>query len=81
MSENLAWDHTMINVLDIDSQIRRFADLGIDFVRGGSHKVWGTQNALGYFGLNYIELIFRRGQANGMVLPQKERFRRVRRDP
>ena len=57
MSENLAWDHTMINVLDVDRQIRNFAELGIDFVRGGSHQVWGTENALGYFGLNYIELI------------------------
>ncbi|MCI1664586.1 VOC family protein [Bifidobacterium crudilactis] len=71
MSENLAWDHTMINVLDIDSQIRRFADLGIDFVRGGSHKVWGTQNALGYFGLNYIELISVGDRQTAWSFPRK----------
>jgi catechol 2,3-dioxygenase-like lactoylglutathione lyase family enzyme len=57
MTENLAWDHTMINVLDVDEQIRRFAEHGIKFARGGKHEVWGTENALGYFGLNYIELI------------------------
>lgn len=57
MSEVLAWDHTMINVADVDEQIHRFAERGITFQRGGRHAQWGTENALGYFGLNYIELI------------------------
>lgn len=70
MSENLAWDHTMINVLDLDEQIRRFADLGITFARGGSHRVWGTENALGYFGLNYIELISVQDERTASAFPR-----------
>ncbi|MCL1631608.1 VOC family protein [Sporolactobacillus sp. CPB3-1] len=53
----LNWDHTMINVQDIDAAAKFFGDHGIIFARGGRHEKWGTENALGYFGLNYIELI------------------------
>lgn len=53
----LNWDHTMINVQDVDQAVRFFGDYGIVFARGGRHEKWGTENALGYFGLNYIELI------------------------
>ncbi|MTT32645.1 VOC family protein [Terrilactibacillus sp. BCM23-1] len=53
----LTWDHTMINVQDVDQAARFFGDHGIVFLRGGRHEKWGTENALGYFGLNYIELI------------------------
>jgi catechol 2,3-dioxygenase-like lactoylglutathione lyase family enzyme len=53
----LNWDHTMINVQDVDQAARYFGDHGIVFARGGRHEKWGTENALGYFGLNYIELI------------------------
>ncbi|WP_018664903.1 VOC family protein [Heyndrickxia acidiproducens] len=53
----LNWDHTMINVQDVDQAARFFGNYGILFSRGGRHEKWGTENALGYFGLNYIELI------------------------
>ncbi|MCO7175719.1 VOC family protein [Sporolactobacillus kofuensis] len=53
----LNWDHTMINVRDVDEAAKFFGDHGIVFVRGGRHERWGTENALGYFGLNYIELL------------------------
>lgn len=53
----LNWDHTMINVQDVDQAARFFENHGIVFSRGGRHEKWGTENALGYFGLNYIELI------------------------
>ncbi|QAA21391.1 VOC family protein [Sporolactobacillus terrae] len=53
----LNWDHTMINVQDVDEAVQFFGEHGIVFARGGRHEKWGTENALGYFGLNYIELI------------------------
>ncbi|MDN3954462.1 VOC family protein [Sporolactobacillus laevolacticus] len=53
----LNWDHTMINVQNVDEAAKFFGDHGIVFARGGRHEKWGTENALGYFGLNYIELI------------------------
>lgn len=51
------WDHTMINVPNLKESIDFFADEGIIFKLGGRHENWGTANALGYFGINYIELI------------------------
>ncbi len=53
----LNWDHSMINVQNLDQAIKTFADKGVIFKRGGQHEAWGTANALGYFGINYIELI------------------------
>lgn len=53
----LNWDHSMINVQNLDHVIKVFADKGVVFKHGGKHEVWGTANALGYFGINYIELI------------------------
>ncbi|MCH4009196.1 VOC family protein [Companilactobacillus sp.] len=57
MVEKLKWDHTIIDVNDIDGAIKWFDDLGITFHYGGKHEQWGTSNAVGYFGLNYIELM------------------------
>ncbi|KRM96923.1 hypothetical protein FC19_GL000450 [Liquorilactobacillus aquaticus DSM 21051] len=53
----LNWDHTMVNITDLNAAIKVFKKKGIVFEHGGEHKRWGTGNALGYFGLNYIELI------------------------
>ena len=53
----LNWDHTMINITDLNAAIKVLKEKGIIFEPGGEHKRWGTGNALGYFGLNYIELI------------------------
>ncbi len=47
----------MVNVQNLDQAIEIFAKQGIVFKRGGKHDAWGTANALGYFGINYIELI------------------------
>lgn len=55
--EHLNWDHSMINVQSLDEAVQLFAKHGIIFQRGGKHQAWGTANALGYFGINYIELI------------------------
>lgn len=57
MTELLNWDHTMINVTDLPAAIKYFNDHGLGFTQGGKHKYWGTENALDYFGMNYIELI------------------------
>ncbi|AKP67868.1 VOC family protein [Companilactobacillus ginsenosidimutans] len=57
MAEKLKWDHTIIDVNDIDAAVKWFDDLGITFHQGGKHEQWGTENAVGYFGLNYIELM------------------------
>ncbi|CAM3199128.1 VOC family protein [Leuconostoc rapi] len=51
------WDHTMINVPELAKSIDFFANEGVIFKLGGQHENWGTANALGYFGINYIELI------------------------
>lgn len=55
--ESLNWDHSMLNIQDLDQAITDFEAAGVIFARGGRHEAWGTANALGYFGLNYIELI------------------------
>ena len=57
MTEKLKWDHTIIDVNSVSSAINWFKDLGITFHAGGKHEQWGTENAVGYFGLNYIELM------------------------
>lgn len=57
MTETLNWDHTMVDVVDLDSAIKYFNSKGLDFQPGGQHEYWGTKNALDYFGLNYIELL------------------------
>lgn len=64
----LNWDHTMINVTNLDRAIDFFSQQGIVFRRGGRHENWGTENALAYFGLNYIELltVFDQQTADGL---------------
>lgn len=47
----------MIDVTDLEAAIRYFNDHGFGFNHGGKHKYWGTENALDYFGMNYIELL------------------------
>ncbi|MET1249466.1 VOC family protein [Sporolactobacillus sp. STCC-11] len=66
----LNWDHTMINVQNVDQAARFFGDHGIVFARGGRHEKWGTENALGYFGLNYIELISVYDEARAKNFPR-----------
>jgi hypothetical protein len=51
------WDHTVQYVNDLDRAIKMFAENGLHAFRGGSHKKWGTYNALSYFDLTYIEFL------------------------
>lgn len=53
----LNWDHTMISTNNAAIVAEQLQQQGIIFKAGGVHEKWGTSNFLGYFGLNYIELI------------------------
>ncbi len=53
----LQWDHTVHYVNDLEQAITVFKNNGLTAFPGGSHKLWGTHNALSYFGLNYIEFL------------------------
>lgn len=53
----LQWDHTVHYVNDLSDAIRIFEDHGLRAFHGGSHKQWGTYNALSYFDLTYIEFL------------------------
>lgn len=53
----IQWDHSVHYVNDLDLSIRTFAENGLLAFRGGSHKQWGTHNALSYFGLTYHEFL------------------------
>lgn len=51
------WDHTVHYVNDLNNAIQTFQKNGLIAFKGGSHKQWGTYNALSYFGLSYIEFL------------------------
>lgn len=53
----LQWDHAVHYVNDLSDAIRTFEDHGLRAFIGGSHKQWGTYNALSYFDLTYIEFL------------------------
>jgi hypothetical protein len=53
----IQWDHSVHYVNDLDLAIQTFAEHGLRAFRGGSHKQWGTHNALSYFGLTYHEFL------------------------
>jgi catechol 2,3-dioxygenase-like lactoylglutathione lyase family enzyme len=57
------FDHVVIAVRDLDEGIRRDQALGFDVRPGGAHPGRGTHNALIRFGLDYIELIAMRDEA------------------
>jgi len=57
MTLQFTWDHTVHYVNDLDAAIATFADHGLRAFRGGSHTLWGTWNALAYFGLTYHEFL------------------------
>ncbi|MGI8384098.1 VOC family protein [Robertmurraya sp. P23] len=54
---NLEWDHTVHYVNSLESAIKKFHENGLIAFQGGSHKQWGTYNALSYFDLCYIEFL------------------------
>lgn len=51
------WDHLVQYVNELDKPIECFRENGLIAFRGGSHKEWGTFNALSYFGMTYIEFL------------------------
>lgn len=53
----LKWDHLVHYVNDLDMPVEIFSDHGLIAFKGGSHKDWGTYNALSYFGLTYLEFL------------------------
>lgn len=53
----LKWDHLVHYVNDLEQPVESFGAHGLIAVRGGSHKDWGTYNALSYFGLTYLEFL------------------------
>lgn len=54
---SIKWDHTVHYVNDLDAAIEKFREAGLVAFMGGSHKQWGTYNALSYFDLCYIEFL------------------------
>ncbi|SES41232.1 VOC family protein [Salipaludibacillus aurantiacus] len=53
----LEFDHSVHYVNDLDRVTETFQAHGVNVFHGGSHKLWGTHNALSYFGLTYLEFI------------------------
>lgn len=51
------WDHLVHYVNDLSKSIEVFEENGLAAFKGGSHKDWGTYNALSYFGLTYLEFL------------------------
>lgn len=51
------WDHLVHYVNDLSKPVEIFGDHGLVAFKGGSHKDWGTYNALSYFGLTYLEFL------------------------
>ncbi|MDP4163158.1 MAG: VOC family protein [Bacillota bacterium] len=54
---NLEWDHTVHCVNNLDNAINNLKIHGLHASIGGSHTQWGTNNALCYFGLTYLEFL------------------------
>jgi hypothetical protein len=50
-------DHTVHYVNDLEEAKAAFQKHGVNVFHGGSHKLWGTHNALAYFELTYLEFI------------------------
>lgn len=57
MTRKYTWDHTVDFVNDLDAAERTFADAGLTAKYGGKHVGHGTENALAYFGVNYVEFL------------------------
>lgn len=53
----MKWDHLVHYVNDLAKPIEIFGAHGLVAFKGGSHKDWGTYNALSYFGLTYLEFL------------------------
>ncbi|MEK4149258.1 VOC family protein [Robertmurraya sp. FSL W8-0741] len=54
---SIKWDHTVHYVNDLEKAMAKFREVGLNAFMGGSHKLWGTYNALSYFDLCYIEFL------------------------
>lgn len=50
-------DHIIHYVNNLDQALESFNKYGLHAFYGGSHKKWGTHNALSYFDLSYVEFL------------------------
>ncbi|SDY15364.1 Glyoxalase-like domain-containing protein [Evansella caseinilytica] len=68
---SIKWDHTVHYINDLQKAIEKFNEEGLIAFMGGSHKQWGTYNALSYFDLCYIEFlgVENRGLAESIAEP------------
>jgi hypothetical protein len=53
----IALDHIVHIVEDLDTAAARLNSAGLRTVSGGRHPRWGTRNMLCHFGLTYVELL------------------------
>ncbi|AWV34461.1 VOC family protein [Paenibacillus odorifer] len=53
----MKWDHLVHYVNDLAKPVEIFGAHGLVAFKGGSHKDWGTYNALSYYGLTYLEFL------------------------
>lgn len=60
---SMRFDHLVIAVRDLDAASERFRALGFEVRPGGAHPGQGTHNAIIRFGLDYIELLAIRDEA------------------
>lgn len=60
------FDHLVIAVSDLDVASERFRALGFEVRPGGEHPGQGTHNAIIRFGLDYIELLAIRDEAEAL---------------
>jgi catechol 2,3-dioxygenase-like lactoylglutathione lyase family enzyme len=61
------FDHLVIAVRDLDIASERFRALGFEVRPGGEHPGQGTRNAIIRFGLDYIELLAIRDEAEALA--------------
>ena len=61
------FDHLVIAVRDLDVASERFRALGFEVRSGGEHPGQGTRNAIIRFGLDYIELLAIRDEAEALA--------------
>lgn len=54
---SIQWDHIVHYVNDLEAAMEKFRKQGLVAFVGGSHKQWGTYNALSYFELCYVEFL------------------------
>ncbi|HVA36671.1 MAG TPA: VOC family protein [Candidatus Dormibacteraeota bacterium] len=60
-------DHLAIAFPDLKAAVSEYRELGFEVQEGGSHRGLGTHNAIVRFGLDYLELIAVRDEAEALA--------------